>query len=184
MSLSTFTYVHAGCMFVGWGVFGTLGLNAARMRSSNHRWFLPHWLPMLVTMTLSCVGFLFALAAKGWALIEWNWEHKYLGIFIISSALLQGVSGLLAHLFWKPDRQGPTIWDRFHGFLGRGTWLVSLYQMWVGLGPLTNNWSIEAVTGTYAAYMFYIAMCISHFMFSDVAPHSDGKSAYITLNSN
>ena len=174
-----FAYLHGLAMFLAWGVLGTVSIVSARRRTKTDKWFPWHWVVALCTVILSVAGLVFAIGGKNWALITWDWDHKFIGVFIVSAACLQALTGLMAHCLWNPSAHRTTLLEYFHAIIGRGTWLVSIYQMYTGVSALASeqDWDAATRTGVVGAYIFYMGLCLSLFVFADVSGHDSSKAA-------
>ncbi|KAI8613326.1 hypothetical protein BC830DRAFT_1132808 [Chytriomyces sp. MP71] len=153
-------FVHGICMFAAWGVFPLVGIFAARFMKARwgHTWYIVHVATMLAGVLLGTLAGLISIELQIPAAQQrlFTTPHGILGTLVSCVLLpLQILLGFVANGLFRTDRARVPWWDQAHWWIGRGTVLAALGNVYLGIRAygLPLLWTI-----VFAAWIAMIGM--------------------------
>lgn len=127
----TYWHIHGIFMFASWGVILQFGVCFARYGKRGGRtWFYAHTACNAVGLTLAFIGLVLGFVSAGAVLLNPNFAHSVVGIFIFIFMFLQPLNGLLrcerGHSMHK-------VWQLLHKAIGWFLAILALINIVLGL---------------------------------------------------
>ncbi|KAJ3115065.1 hypothetical protein HDU96_001229 [Phlyctochytrium bullatum] len=79
-----------------------------------------------------------------------------IGVFIVCATAFQVVYGFVIHFLYDPHRKRVPVWDKLHWWLGRGLFIISLINLYLGL----SEYNLKVIPSQRAGTGIFVVMTV------------------------